>query len=254
VKSRRLRPSALILLSVLGLGVRFVHADTPSPDAALRRQTLRATACVRAEQGPTVTTAAGWLVDRPRRLLVTSQHAVAGAPAVRVTFVDAGDRTGRAGEPASVIRGRVVAEDVTRDLAVIELEQVPTDAEVLRLAPDPAHVGDRVGAADNPEAAAPWGWAWGAVQKVNPRTLTDRRSGRQVRAAVVEAWLRDPLTPGSSGGPVVNERGEVVGITTMASAADRRRVWCVSAEEIRHLLESARQAVDTRRSLTASRE
>ncbi len=130
--------------------------------------------------------------------ILTNQHVVEGEEEVRVTFQD-----------GSVEVAEVIGEDVYSDVAVIKIED--TDKE---LKPIPKgsieniKPGERVVALGNPFGLE--------------GTITKGIVSQKERLLTTEAGFSIPnviqtdaaINPGNSGGPLLNLRGEVIGINT----------------------------------------
>jgi serine protease Do len=134
--------------------------------------------------------------------VLTNRHVVAGrGPSVEVRLAD-----GRA------YRARVTASDPGLDLALLKVEArdlvaLPVgDSSRLR-------VGEIVFAVGHPWGR-PWAVTAGIVSGLGPIRLT----GRITLPEGIRSDVR--LAPGHSGGPLVNARGDVVGVTTMILGGD----------------------------------
>ena len=128
-------------------------------------------------------------------LIVTNHHVVPGEQA-RVTLID--DR---------VLDARVISSLPERDLALLKVDATDLPAlpvgDSARLRP-----GEIVLAVGHPHGV-PGVVTFGIFSRFGPY---EGRSGRHFR----EGLLADiELRPGNSGGPLVNARGEVVGINSM---------------------------------------
>jgi S1-C subfamily serine protease len=128
--------------------------------------------------------------------ILTARHVINGAQAIRVTFAD--------GTPSAVT---ILATDPVNDIAVLAPTTLPSVVvpAVLGRA-DRLNVGDQVVAIGNPLGLT-YSTTAGVVSGLNRRiSVADGPTGAnliQFDAAV---------NPGSSGGPLVNGRGETVGI------------------------------------------
>jgi hypothetical protein len=145
-------------------------------------------------------TCAGVLID-DEGTVATAYHCVATGIRPRVQL--------RSGKEA---RGRVFAVDVDDDLALLHVPELAGSPFLPVNAADPA-VGQRVFGLGHPFAPAAsgrlegtlaWSASEGIVSAVGPRVV-------QTDAG---------LNPGNSGGPLVNDAGEVVGIVSVKLAAD----------------------------------
>ncbi len=106
---------------------------------------------------------------------------------------------------------RVVARDPEVDLALLSIDA--GNLRSLRLAPDSPRVGEWVFAFGHP---------WGQRNIVTHgivSALLFVQNRRGERLPIVRSDV--PLAPGNSGGPLVNARGEVVGINAMIVGGDQ---------------------------------
>jgi serine protease Do len=142
----------------------------------------------------------GWLCH-PDGFLVTNHHVVAGERNIRVTFFP---REGR-GLGRKVFRKvRIVALNAQMDLALLKIEEpLGFQAPGLVLGDSGAlSEGERVFAIGNPlglERSA----SQGIVSKL-ARNLEGR----------LYVQTTAPIAPGNSGGPLLTERGEVIGVVS----------------------------------------
>jgi tetratricopeptide (TPR) repeat protein len=197
-----------------------------SPGSALARstsskkvyqQTVRASAGVFTAGGP----ASGWIVDKNKKWIITSQHVVGRREVVEVVFpAFKGKRVIARRQyywpQDKRVEGKVLHVDSRRDLALIEVPSLPAGATALKLADDSAEPGEHVHLVGNPAASdALWGYSCGTVRQVYHKQFTYKDSTQEVDAVVGETQV--PANPGDSGGPVVNDAGEVVGVLAGSS-------------------------------------
>ncbi len=136
----------------------------------------------------------GFLVDK-RGYLVTNYHVVRGARHVKVTLFDRRE-----------FRGRLVGVDPELDIAVVKIE-TEADVPVVRFADsERVEVGDWAIAIGNP---------FGMAHTLTIGVVSAKgRVLREHEAAVYDLLQTDTaINPGNSGGPLVNIRGEVIGMT-----------------------------------------
>jgi tetratricopeptide (TPR) repeat protein len=224
----------------------------PGPDARRYRQVLHGAAWVQAATSSK--RCSGWLLDRDRRLLLTSSPAVAGNDTVRVTFpVDEGNRLmaeaafyqenrQRLRANGAEGRGCVLARDARRGLALVELESVPSTASELKVAADDAEAGEPIHAVANPNnVEALWLYTAGSVRQLG-RTRLDPDREDEALAVTLEL----PPRAEDSGGPVVNDRGEVVGTLCDKEGPQQQVSYAVAASEMRAFLAEMRPWWDPR--------
>ena len=131
--------------------------------------------------------------------ILTSLHVIAGASRVRVEFAD--------GLEADA---SVVTQTPENDLAVLQATRVPDDLKAATLASSRA--------AQEGEEVTAVGFPYGIGPSVTSGVVSGL--GRQHRAPDGGPLLREliqfdaAVNPGSSGGPLLNAAGEVIGIVT----------------------------------------
>ncbi|PJM75899.1 S1C family serine protease [Bifidobacterium simiarum] len=133
--------------------------------------------------------------------IVTNNHVVSGASQIMVTLSN-----------GNLYEAKVVGTDVTTDLAVIKLQNPPSDLTVAEFADsDELAVGENVMAIGNPlgyENTA----TTGIVSALNrPVTVMDDDNNEIVTNAV---QLDAAINPGNSGGPTFNAAGQIIGINS----------------------------------------
>jgi serine protease Do len=229
----------LCLLVGLTLAGTSPGAD-PLPNRSIYQQTVRAAAWVRASKGA----GAGWLADAKARLLVTAAHVVGKDQVVNVYVPEFKDdrviaershyeRNGKA------IAGKVISRDARRDLVLLELDEVPPSAAALKLAAESPGVTDRLHAIGNTSSSQGlWAYHTGLIRQV--ARLKENSKGVQIDAMVIIS--QTPINDGDAGGPVVNDRGELVGVATMNVASSRLVGLCIDVSEVREFLARARPA------------
>jgi S1-C subfamily serine protease len=203
--------------------------------------------------GTRARTGSGSLIDHSRRLILTNYHVVGDDDSGFVSFpifqngkLVAERDAYRA--PGQRIPAKVVARDPKRDLAVLQLEgPVPPEARAIKLAKEGPSPGQRVHSVGNPGASgALWAYTEGSVRQVyhsKIRTM-DRETGKgfEIDARVVET--QSPVNQGDSGGPVVNDKGELVAVVQghVPDAQARSVSIFIDVSEVRDLMVSKRLA------------
>jgi S1-C subfamily serine protease len=234
----------IFALATLVLAAVAVQAgDTERSPGDIYRRASQATAWVHTQKRQ----GTGWLADAERRLLVTNYHVVGGDEVATVVFPDHRDgkliaesRYYRENEPTLLrkgraVKGQVVASDKTRDLVLIKLDSLPHDVVPLKLASEEPGPSDRVHAVGNPGASdAFWVYTTGTVRQVY-RNKFQYEDGQKVDARVIETQA--PLNPGDSGGPVLNDRGEVVGVNAAGKANAQLVSLCIDVAEVKALMD-----------------
>ena len=224
---------------------RNAGGRAPLAGEEVYQRTLRSTAyvAVRLASGAQGN-GTGSLIDKKRRLVLTAFHVVNNASDVRI-FFPAFDAQGNVIAERSyyaqraarmMIVGRVIAHSPKTDVALIQLDSLPAGVPELPLAKSSSSPGSRVHTVGNPGASAGlWAYTVGAVKQVARRqyTFATRQS---IDAFVVET--QNPINKGDSGGPVVNDRVELVAINSGGGANIREGTLCIDVREVKALLRS----------------
>ncbi|MFN8533003.1 MAG: trypsin-like peptidase domain-containing protein [Dehalococcoidia bacterium] len=165
-------------------------------------------------------TGTGMILDSQGNIL-TNAHVVA-----RVTTVTVRLSGGRS------VQGRVVARDEDRDLAIVRIEAQGLqavrlgDSTALRTGEDVIAIGYALNLPGEPSVSR------GLVSGVRDAQRTDLKY-IQTDAAV---------NPGNSGGPLVNARGEVIGVVTSRITSDAGRA--VQGINLAISISSAKPTID----------
>jgi S1-C subfamily serine protease len=140
----------------------------------------------------------GFVVDRRGRI-VTNFHVVEGAESVQVTLHDGSSHD-----------ADVAGVDPSNDVAVLQLRELPGAPLVPVAAGDSAAllVGQKVLAVGNPFGLERT-LTTGIVSALD-RTMK-AKNGRLIKGII---QTDAAINPGNSGGPLLNARGEVIGMTT----------------------------------------
>lgn len=139
-------------------------------------------------------------------LILTNYHVVAGANNVSVTFSNGTQRA-----------ATVVGTDRSNDLALLRVE-LPDGVPAVTLGDsDRIEVGETAIAIGSPFGLEQ-SVTQGIISAVN-RTYT---SGSQILRGLIQTDAA--INPGNSGGPLLNARGEVIGVTTLIESPVRGNV------------------------------
>jgi hypothetical protein len=137
------------------------------------------------------------------------------------------------------------------DLAALVIPRCKSSHAPLCLADNLPEKGERVVAFGTPE-----GLSFSATEGIVSATRTASEVGRSFLAShgvdLVAAvgydpnssWIQSsaPISHGNSGGPLVNMRGEVVGVNTLLNANGQNICFAVSSAEIKRLVNLTRQS------------
>ncbi len=220
-------------------------SDRFLPRDAYRRG-LRSLTLVRTEDDKR---ASGCLMDWAHRLVLTTADAVGKRETVDVVFP--AYRNGQVVSEAAayrdesrllkqkgvLTRGTVLATDARRNLALLEVGSVPADAEEVRFAAGPATPGDSLHILGNPNRMdVLWVYTAGSVRQLGRANLGQTTEGPEPAVLVVQA----PLTEGEGGGPVLDDRAELVGVVSGKTGPQQEVAFCLTAGEVRSFMDENR--------------
>lgn len=141
----------------------------------------------------------GFIVEKDG-YIITNNHVIDGANEIKVKLADGKEST-----------AQVIGRDSKTDLALIKISTLFKDLPTLQLGDSTAmQVGDWVLAVGNP---------FGLEHTVTQGIISS--SGRVIGLGPYDNFLQTdaPINPGNSGGPLVNMKGEVIGINSAIVAA-----------------------------------
>jgi S1-C subfamily serine protease/Flp pilus assembly protein TadD len=160
----------------------------------------------------------GFFVSRDG-YLVTNYHVIAGGAYATVTTADG---------IMHLVEG-VAAKIESADLALLKVNLATDAVPVLQVSPGgpPPAVGTRVFAIGNP---------LGMTNTLSDGLVSGTRNIRgKIEVELIQTTA--PLSPGSSGGPLMTADGVVIGVTTAVMRDAQNLNFAVPAEQVRRLIE-----------------
>lgn len=147
-------------------------------------------------------------------LIITNQHVIADTEAIYVALFPPGGRRGLT--PEDLHQARIVRFDESRDLALIRFVRPPPGLQPLTFGDFGAlKVGEEVHAIGHPLGNA-WTYTKGVVSQIRDQFNWQDSSGLKRRASVIQT--QTPISPGNSGGPLLDGGGRMVGVNSFVNA------------------------------------
>jgi len=137
----------------------------------------------------------GTIIDADKGLILTNNHVVGGAEKINVTFWN-----------NEVLEGKIVGSCTVHDIAVVKVQAQNLqaaklgDSDKLRVGQSVYAIGNPFGLTGGPSVTS------GVISAIN-RTIESQR-GLLENLVQTDA----AINPGNSGGPLINLRGEVIGV------------------------------------------
>jgi S1-C subfamily serine protease len=178
---------------------------------------------VQSKAGPSL--GSGFVVS-PDGMLVTNVHVLAGAHEAIATFPNG---------KSYRLQGTYFF-DRNRDICISRIDD--RDLPALSLASELPRKGEKVTALGSPQGLS-FSATNGIVSAI--RSESEMRSDTG-RTTLEGTWVQvdTPLSPGNSGGPLINSAGEVVAMSTLASAGRAQNLnFGISAADIREAMSKA---------------
>jgi len=144
----------------------------------------------------------GFVYDSNRHI-ITNYHVASGTKNIDVTFMD-----------GNTYHAQLVGSDPFTDLAVLYVEDVPKDTLVPLALGNSAmlEVGEEIAAIGNPFGLS-GSMTAGIISGLGRLLPSNTNLGSQYSIPNI-VQIDAPINPGNSGGPLLNMRGEVVGINS----------------------------------------
>lgn len=163
----------------------------------------------------------GFLIDRQGHIL-TNHHVIEKAELLEVTLFD-----------ENKYEAEVIGRDPINDIAVLKIDCPADTCLPLRMSPDPnVKVGQKVLAIGNP---------FGFERTLTTGIISSLGRSLESRYGVMDDLIQTDaaINPGNSGGPLLNTRGEVIGINTAIISGTGENVgigFAVPAKTINRIL------------------
>lgn len=186
-------------------GDLFHHFFGGVPDREMKQQSL----------------GSGFIIDK-NGYIMTNNHVVAGAEEIKVRLADGRE-----------FKAKVVGRDSKTDLALIKISSLFKSLPVLPLGDsDTIRVGDWVLAIGNP-----FGLGHTVTQGIISAT------GRVIGSGPYDDFLQTdaPINPGNSGGPLINLKGEVIGINSAIIATGQGIGFAIPSNIAKNVVSQLRE-------------
>jgi S1-C subfamily serine protease len=239
----------LLLVVSLGLLSLPAQADdkTKTGGSGVYKSAVPSVVWIHSKRTNGLATGSGSLIDVERRLVLTNYHVVQEVPTAGIFFPQFRDNQPIAEKDyykdrakRLAIPGKVVALDKKADLAIIQLDRLPKDVAAIKLAtssPDPGDNVHSIGSAGKSDAL--FGYVKGSVRQVYRKDWKAELEPKKIisfSAKVVET--DSPTNPGDSGGPLMNDVGELVGVTQGGAINAQLVSTFIDVSEVKSLMET----------------
>jgi len=208
--------SSLIITGTVGvIPPTYAQTTTNDEDITVRVYQLASPAVVSIRAGNA--TGSGSIIDS-KGLVLTNGHVVRNSNTVVVTLAN-----------KQKLQGKVISRSRNPDLALIQLQNVSGNLPKINIiSSSQVKVGQRAFAIGNPFGQFAGTLTTGIISRID----SDRKL-LQTDAAI---------NPGNSGGPLLNSRGELIGVNTLIFTPSEGNVgigFAINADTVRQFISSA---------------
>lgn len=163
--------------------------------------------------------------------IVTNMHVVGDAKNVLVAFAPRGENVKPKKEdlkPAVVVK-----VNQKKDLALLQVSNMPSSVLPIPLTSRNVRVGDDVHAIGHPRGQL-WSYTKGYVSQLRKDYEWNVGEGIVHQASVIQT--QTPINPGNSGGPLLNDSKELVGVNSFGDPKSPGLNYAVDVSDVRTFL------------------
>ena len=176
----------------------------------------------------------GSLLDKDG-LIITNWHVVNGTDKVKVEFMP---KNRAKITKKDLISGTVIKINGESDLALVRIDDVPYGVTPLPLGSSiDMKIGQDVHAIGHPKGGADWSYTKGCVSQFRHNFKWTYEGSEHVAGMIIQT--QTPVNPGNSGGPLLNNDGEMIGVNTWKRRDSDGLNYAVSVEDVRDLIKQS---------------
>lgn len=169
-------------------------------------------------------TGSGSVIDKETGIILTNWHVVNKAKEVGVVF-----KSDEGNSKKNIRIAEVLSYDALRDLALIKLkDKIPEIINPILINKEPLSVGEDVHAIGHPSSLS-WTYTKGYVSQIRKK-FKWKYTNTEHQANIVQT--QTPISPGSSGGPLLTNEGRLVGINSFGRQDAQNLNFAISSDEI----------------------
>ena len=184
----------------------------------------------------------GFVIDSKKGHIITNWHVIEGSKTVYVWFKPKNlkdmeeDRLMQ--QPK--FEGTVIKSNRKKDLALVKVEKIPIGIKPLQFGKTiNVPIGSTVYAIGHPRGLT-WTFNSGMVTQIRKKHKWRSENDRHM-ADVIQHEV--PSNPGNSGGPLFNDRGELVGVNSFGKHSAELTNFSVAVEEVESFLKEKQKVI-----------
>ncbi len=165
-------------------------------------------------------------------LILTNWHVVGNFRQVGVIYKP--NSEGSQPSSADVVAAQVIKTDPTHDLALLKPASIPAGIRPIALGDrNDFSIGSDVHAIGHPSGEA-WTYTKGIISQLRDNYSWNVKPNLSFRADVIQT--QTPISPGSSGGPLLSDDGKLVGVNSFKDTTAQAINFAVSVVDVRSFL------------------
>lgn len=134
--------------------------------------------------------------------------------------------------------GEVVSENSVVDLALIKLQNPPTDLHVIPLGNmSDVQIAETINIIGHPAGGVPWSYSTGVISQISRDNEWSYEDGSKHEADVLQ--MQTAINPGNSGGPVLDDNGKLLGLVAMSTQGAQNLDFAIAIDVIRNFTSQA---------------
>lgn len=178
--------------------------------------------------------------------IVTNHHVINGSSIVDVAFIP---RRGSRLTEDSYFKAKVLKINGEADLALIKLIKKPKDLNPIEFSiNDDIVVGQDVHAIGHPAGGLDWTYTQGIISQLRFDKKWRSKDARHAVKMIIQT--QTPINFGNSGGPLLNDRGRLVGVNTFKDKDYTSANYAVSVDDVKAFVKQ-KGDVDLKKTLEA---
>lgn len=164
--------------------------------------------------------------------IITNAHVVGRLKTVGVIYKPLA--FGAEPKASDAVEAKVIRVDEIADLALIKVTNLPSDIRALHIADiSTVSIGTDVHAIGHPLGEA-WSYTKGIVSQIRLNYEWETEDRIKHKADVIQT--QTPISPGNSGGPLLNDAGQLVGVNSFGRAQGTDLNFAIAPTDVRRVI------------------
>jgi S1-C subfamily serine protease len=134
--------------------------------------------------------------------------------------------------------GEIVSENSVVDLALIKLQNPPSNLRVIPLGDmSDVQIAETINIIGHPAGGVPWSYSTGVISQISKDREWSYEDGSKHEADVLQ--MQTAINPGNSGGPVLDDSGRLLGLVAMSREGAQNLDFAIAINVIRNFTSRA---------------